>query len=239
MREVMGGSISTLFELHNVYQHYEHKRSNVCVLDKIDFILRRGDTCAITGASGSGKSTLLNILGLLERPASGRVMFAGHDAMRACPDTLAHWRNRHMGFVFQAFNLLPRLSALDNVALPLMYRNERRSVARERAARQLHAVGLSDRALHLPADLSGGQRQRVAIARALVGRPSLILADEPTGNLDQQCADDIMDLLLDLNRRHQVTLVTVTHDTRLALRFARQIEVAGGQLRETVGHVCA
>jgi len=239
MSEVMGRSLSTLFELHNVYQHYEHRGSDVGVLDNIDFTLQRGDTCAITGASGSGKSTLLNILGLLERPASGRVMFADHDVMRACPDTLAHWRNRHMGFVFQAFNLLPRLSALDNVALPLMYRNERRQVAREHAARQLHAVGLSDKALHLPADLSGGQRQRVAIARALVGRPSLIVADEPTGNLDQRCADDIIDLLLDLNRRCQVTLVMVTHDTRLALRFARQIEVAGGQLREKVGHVCA
>jgi ABC-type lipoprotein export system ATPase subunit len=237
MSEMTTSCLSTLFELQGVDQYYRLGKSSVRVLDNIDFILYRGDTCAITGTSGSGKSTLLNILGLLERPAGGRVSFAGQDVMAACTDTLAQWRNRQLGFVFQSFNLLARLSALDNVALPLMYAHQARSFARERAACQLQAVGLANKALHRPADLSGGQRQRVAIARALVTRPSLILADEPTGNLDQQCADDIIDLLLDLNLQHQVTLVTVTHDTRLAARFARRIEVADGQLHEYHGHV--
>jgi putative ABC transport system ATP-binding protein len=237
MSEVTGSCSPIIFELSGVYQHYGPDTSAVRVLDNIDFILHRGDTCAITGASGSGKSTLLNILGLLERPAGGRVSFAGCDVMAASGDTLAQWRNRQLGFVFQSFNLLPRLSALDNVALPLMYGNQPRHIARERAADQLRAVGLGQRIGHLPADLSGGQRQRVAIARALVGAPSLILADEPTGNLDRQCADDIIELLLDLNRQHGVTLVTVTHDSRLAARFARRIEVTSGQLREYAGHV--
>lgn len=239
MSEMANNHSTVVFELCGVHQYYGHAASSLCVLDNIDLTLYRGDTCAITGPSGSGKSTLLNILGLLERPAGGRLQFVGRDVMTAGSDTLAQWRNRQLGFVFQAFNLLPRLSALDNVALPLMYGNEPRHLARERAARQLEAVGLADRARHLPADLSGGQRQRVAIARALVGRPSLILADEPTGNLDRQCADDIIDLLLGLNHQHGVTLVTVTHDPRLAERFARQLEVVDGQLRESSGHVGA
>jgi putative ABC transport system ATP-binding protein len=239
MDEISEHVSEALFELRGVSQSYGKNGCEVSVLDTVDFTLHRGDTCAIVGASGSGKSTLLNILGLLERPVAGRVRFAGQDVMTASADALAHWRNRQMGFIFQAFNLLPRLSALDNVGLPLLYRHQTRSVARELALQKLDEVGLADRAGHFPADLSGGQRQRVAIARALVGQPSLILADEPTGNLDQACANDILELLLDLNRQQLVTLVMVTHDTGLATRFARRVEVVDGHLRECAEHVAA
>lgn len=239
MDEASNKSPTMLFELRGVSQCYGQGASAVRVLDNIDFTLSCGDTCAIVGASGSGKSTLLNILGLLERPVSGRVHFAGNDVMAVPADNLAHWRNRRLGFVFQAFNLLPGLDALDNVALPLMYRHQSRLSARACALQQLRAVGLSDRAHHRPADLSGGQRQRVAIARALVGQPSLILADEPTGNLDRHSANEVIELLLRLNREQGVTLVIVTHDAQLAARFARQIEVVGGQLRESAGREAA
>ena len=229
--------VPVLFELSGVSQFYGKGISMVRVLEGIDFTLDRGETCAIVGASGSGKSTLLNILGLLEQPVSGRAQFSGNDVQTASPATLAQWRNQHLGFVFQAFNLLPRLDALDNVALPLLYRNHPRQSARALALEQLSAVGLAHRAHHRPADLSGGQRQRVAIARALVGQPSLILADEPTGNLDQRSANDVIDLLLRLNDQQGVTVVMVTHDTHLAQRFARRVEVADGRLRECDEHV--
>uniref|UniRef100_UPI004038C954 ABC transporter ATP-binding protein n=1 Tax=Pseudomonas bambusae TaxID=3139142 RepID=UPI004038C954 len=228
---------SRLFELHSVSQQYVRGNATLCALDTIDFTLDHGDTCAIVGASGSGKSTLLNILGLLERPIRGSARFVGNDIVAASANDLAAWRNRHIGFIFQAFNLLPRLSALDNVALPLAYRNVRRKSARALALAQLQAVGLADRAEHRPADLSGGQRQRVAIARALVGQPSLILADEPTGNLDPCCANEILELFLALNREQGATLVMVTHDANLAARFERKVEVAQGRVYERVGHV--
>jgi putative ABC transport system ATP-binding protein len=191
-----------------------------------------GDSCGILGASGSGKSTLLNILGLLDLPNCGRYHFAGHDIFSATPDELAAIRNQQIGFVFQSFNLLPRLSALDNVALPLSYRGVSRHESVEQALRMLAQVGLAERAHHRPADLSGGQRQRVAIARALVGKPSVILADEPTGNLDSTTAQEIMDLLLALNREQQVTLIIVTHDAHIAERLERKILVRNGVVQE-------
>ena len=181
-----------------------------------------GESCAIVGASGSGKSTLLNILGLLDRPDSGAYRFAEHDIFSVDGDRLAAIRNRLIGFVFQSFNLLPRLNALDNVALPLSYRGMPRREALERAA----------------ADLSGGQRQRVAIARALVGEPALILADEPTGNLDASTAKEVLELLLTLNRERQVTLVVVTHDPSLAARLGRQLTVRHGEVHEDLAEAC-
>ncbi|MGU1489798.1 ABC transporter ATP-binding protein [Pseudomonas aeruginosa] len=191
-----------------------------------------GESCAIVGASGSGKSTLLNILGLLDRPDSGAYRFAEHDIFSVDGDRLAAIRNRLIGFVFQSFNLLPRLNALDNVALPLSYRGMPRREALERAEAMLARVGLAERAGHRPADLSGGQRQRVAIARALVGEPALILADEPTGNLDASTAKEVLELLLTLNRERQVTLVVVTHDPGLAARLGRQLTVRHGEVHE-------
>lgn len=236
MKKIIGAKSSDLIVMRGVCQRYFKNGQNISVLADVSFILRRGSTCAIVGGSGSGKSTLLNILGLLERPACGNVQFAGCDVMNACSDELAQLRNRDIGFVFQAFNLLPRLSAVDNVALPLLYRGIDRWSARERALCQLQRVGLANRALHRPADLSGGQRQRVAIARALVGQPTLVLADEPTGNLDRRCATEVMELLLALNREHNVTLVMVTHDTALAECFQRRVEVIDGQLLDRSEH---
>ena len=232
MNDSVGSCSSGLLELHNVSQGYWRGGQSVSVLNDINLTILHGQSCALVGASGSGKSTLLNILGFLELPASGRVMFAGRNMLNAGADELARLRNRDIGFVFQAFNLLPRLSVMDNVALPLSYRGLPRRNARRQALEQLRRVGLADKAQDLPADLSGGQRQRVAIARALVGNPRLILADEPTGNLDRQTADEIMALLLGLNRQHGVTLVMVTHDTALAERFERLIRVVDGQLQE-------
>ncbi|MCI4184515.1 ABC transporter ATP-binding protein [Dickeya dianthicola] len=205
------------------------------VLDDVSLSVPKGQSCAIVGASGSGKSTLLSIIGLLDQPTSGRLLLAGSDMTQANADERAVMRNQAIGFVFQNFNLLPRLDALDNVALPLCYRGIPRQSARQMARRQLVRVGLAERLHHRPADLSGGQRQRVAIARALVGEPALLLADEPTGNLDSQTAHEIIDLLLTLNREQSVTLVIVTHDTGIARRMQRCIQVQDGRVGEMPG----
>ncbi|MCL9657355.1 ABC transporter ATP-binding protein [Pseudomonas protegens] len=218
--------------LQGIGKSYRLAEQPLHILKNVSLSIEAGESCAILGASGSGKSTLLNILGLLDLPDNGDYRFAGHDIFRASPDQLAAIRNQQIGFVFQSFNLLPRLSALDNVALPLSYRAVARRESLERAQHMLDQVGLGQRAHHRPADLSGGQRQRVAIARALVGEPSVILADEPTGNLDSHTAQEIMDLLLSLNRERQVTLIIVTHDPGIAQRLDRQIRVTNGVVQE-------
>ncbi|SHN29862.1 putative ABC transport system ATP-binding protein [Pseudomonas asturiensis] len=229
-------STHTLITMKDVCQSYPMAGHNLPVLRDVSLDIRRGQTCAILGTSGSGKSTLLNILGLLDLPTSGQFLFAGRNMIDATADERAQLRNREIGFVFQSFNLLPRLTALDNVALPLFYRGFARNEARECARVQIARVGLDDRAHHRPADLSGGQRQRVAIARALVGSPSLILADEPTGNLDRSTAHDVMNLLLGLNDEEAVTLVMVTHDAQLAERLDRCLLVQDGILKETANN---
>ncbi|WP_244216263.1 ABC transporter ATP-binding protein [Phytopseudomonas daroniae] len=216
--------------MEDVCQSYLMADQRLSVLNNVTLKIRSGESCAIVGASGSGKSTLLNIIGLLDQPISGRLIIDGYDIAELSMNHRADLRNRLIGFVFQNFNLLPRLSALDNVALPLQYRGYSLKEARQQAHRQIERVGLADRLNHRPADLSGGQRQRVAIARALVGEPSLILADEPTGNLDSSIAREIIDLLLDLNRCQGVTLVMVTHDTALAQMLGRRLHVQGGQV---------
>ncbi|WP_248795852.1 ABC transporter ATP-binding protein [Pseudomonas sp. MWU13-2105] len=218
--------------LQGIGKRYRLAEQTLTILDNVSLSIEVGESCAILGASGSGKSTLLNILGLLDLPDDGYYRFAGHDIFRSSPDQLAAIRNRQIGFVFQSFNLLARLSALDNVALPLSYRGIPRGESLTRAMAMLEQVGLRERAHHRPADLSGGQRQRVAIARALVGEPSVILADEPTGNLDSSTAREIMDLLLELNRVRQVTLIIVTHDPQIAQRLGRQIRVHNGVICE-------
>lgn len=221
-----------LISLDSVSQSYRMGAGEIVALKQVNMAIRAGETCALLGASGSGKSTLLNILGLLDQPSSGQFYFSGRNMAAAGAVERAHLRNREIGFVFQSFNLLPRLSALDNVALPLAYRGISRAEGRARAMDQLDRVGLAARAGHLPADLSGGQRQRVAIARALVGSPSIVLADEPTGNLDSVAAQGILDLLLALNHERGVTLVVVTHDAGLARHFGRRFHVADGELSE-------
>ena len=221
-----------LMTLEGISQSYRIGERVIPILKNISLTLWRGTTCALLGASGSGKSTLLNILGLLDRPASGQFRFADQDMLTASVDELAAIRNREIGFVFQSFNLLPHLTALANVALPLTYRGMSHHEAHAYALDQMRRVGLAGHAEHRPAELSGGQCQRVAIARALVGNPAIILADEPTGNLDSTTAAGVMDLLLELNRERGVTLMVVTHDASVAKQLDRQIEVFDGKVHE-------
>ncbi|NIE76386.1 ABC transporter ATP-binding protein [Pantoea sp. Ap-967] len=200
------------------------------ILRDVSFNVAPGQACALVGASGSGKSTLLNLIGLLDRPSTGNLALDGKDMAHATGDQRAITRNCLLGFVFQSFNLLPRLTALDNVALPLSYRGMPKEAARQAASACLEQVGLAHRAFHLPAELSGGQRQRVAIARALVTEPRILLADEPTGNLDGETAQGIIALLMSLNRDQGMTLLMVTHDPTIALRMDRRLQVSQGEV---------
>jgi len=193
--------------------------------------IQRGEVVAIVGPSGSGKSTLMNILGCLDRPTSGAYTLDGETVAGLGDDQLADIRNRKVGFVFQSFNLLSRQSALSNVELPLRYSGLTEG-RKERARQSLVAVGLEDRISHRPYELSGGQQQRVAIARALVNNPAIIMADEPTGNLDSKVGQEIMDLLLNLNRESGTTLIIVTHDPKVAAQAGRTIHVRDGVVDE-------
>ena len=191
-----------------------------------------GEFVAVIGPSGSGKSTLMHILGCLDRPTSGRYLLGEKDVSEISPDERASLRNRQIGFVFQSFNLLPRTPAVENVELPLLYNGGKlsRSQRRSRALEMLASLGLSDRALHHPNQLSGGQQQRVAIARALINSPGLLLADEPTGNLDSQTSREIMDLFRHLNRERGLTLVVITHERNIAECASRIVELRDGRV---------
>jgi putative ABC transport system ATP-binding protein len=192
--------------------------------------IEAGEMCSIIGPSGSGKTTLLNIMSLLDVPSEGRVIFHGQEITHAPEPVQANIRNRAFGFIFQSFNLLPRLSALDNIGLPLRYRGMSKIERRRMAYPLLERVGLAERGDHLPNELSGGQKQRVAIARALIGRPEIIFADEPTGNLDGDSANNILSLLGELNRETNVSVVVVTHDLNISARYAKRIAVSNGRV---------
>jgi putative ABC transport system ATP-binding protein len=194
--------------------------------------IRDGEFVAVIGPSGSGKSTLMHILGCLDRPTSGSYLLSGRDVSKVAPDQRAEIRNREIGFVFQSFNLLPRTPAVENVELPLLYNGGKlsRSQRRSRALDMLSSLGLSDRALHHPNQLSGGQQQRVAIARALVNSPGLLLADEPTGNLDSETSREIMDLFRRLNAERNLTLVVITHERNIAECASRIVELRDGRV---------
>lgn len=205
------------------------RRLTVPALRGVEFAIPEGDFVAIMGPSGSGKSTLMNIIGCLDRPTAGKYVLHGEDVSRKTDDQLASVRNRLIGFVFQNFNLLPRQTAQLNVELPLIYRGVGPRERRQRSAAALAAVGLADRSAHRPNELSGGQQQRVAIARALAGSPSILLADEPTGNLDSRSGEEIMALLQDLNR-NGVTVILVTHDDDIANHCRRIIRLRDGRI---------
>jgi putative ABC transport system ATP-binding protein len=215
---------TALLELRQVRKIYGHGESEVRALAGVDLSIAAGEFVAAMGPSGSGKSTCMNILGCLDRPTSGAYLFRGVDATVLTLDQLALLRRHYLGFVFQGFNLLARTTALENVELPLIYRRMGARERQTRALRALHDVGLAGREHHTPGELSGGQQQRVAIARAIVTEPSLLLADEPTGNLDTARSVEIMNLLVELNRTRGITIVMVTHEPDIAA-FARRTVV--------------
>ncbi|MEM7020712.1 MAG: ABC transporter ATP-binding protein [Pseudomonadota bacterium] len=221
-----------MLELINISKTYRIGPSRLDVLKDVSFRVDAGELVAIMGASGSGKSTLMNILGALDKPDGGTYLIDGRDIGLFSDDMLADFRNQYIGFVFQSFHLLPRLNALDNVALPLLYRDLEESEIHSRAMQNLHKVGMDEWAKHKPTELSGGQQQRVAIARALAAEPKLILADEPTGALDKDTETEIMDLFVHLNQEVGLTIVLITHDQDVAVRCSRQVELWDGTLLE-------
>jgi putative ABC transport system ATP-binding protein len=222
--------VGIVLALDDVCKTYDTGSVQVHALRGVSFQVCPGELVAVMGASGSGKSTLLNILGCLDHPTSGTYHFEGQDVSRLSRKQLAHIRGRGLGFVFQGFNLLKRHSAVENVEMPLLYAGVPARKRRERALEMLRRVGLGDRAFHLPNQLSGGQQQRVAIARALVNRPQLVLADEPTGNLDTATGLEILAELRRLNRDQGQTVVLVTHDPNIAGQADRQVVMRDGRI---------
>ena len=224
--------MSPVLELDKVSKVYTRRSVDVHALNAVDLTVAPGDMVAVTGPSGSGKSTLLHMLGALDRPSSGRVRILGEDITGFSDDRLAAFRRQTLGFVFQFFNLLATLSARENVMLPLLLDGVARSEATERAEALLSRVGLGERADHRPDELSGGQQQRVALARALVARPAVLLADEPTGNLDSKAGAEVLDLLDEARRDDKLTIVLVTHDDRIAERADRVLHLVDGRIVE-------
>jgi putative ABC transport system ATP-binding protein len=218
-----------VIETQDLRKTYKMGALEVHALAGVSFNIRRGEVVAIMGPSGSGKSTLMNILGCLDRPTSGSYTLDGEQVAHLTSDQLASIRNRKVGFVFQSFNLLPRATALGNVELPMRYAGMGKG-RQERARQALESVGLGDRLHHRPAELSGGQQQRVAVARALVNQPAILMADEPTGNLDSRSGREIMELILGLNRDLGTTLIIITHDPKVAEQTGRIIRLADGVL---------
>ena len=218
-----------VIDLKNIIRNFQLGSQTVHVLKGIDLTIKKGEYVALMGPSGSGKSTLMNLLGCLDTPTSGSYMIANRDVSKMNDNQLADVRNKEIGFVFQTFNLIPRQTALQNVALPLVYAGEKKEQRISRAKKVLDEVGLSDRITHKPNQLSGGQRQRVAIARALVNSPSLILADEPTGNLDSSTSNEIMKLFEEIHKNGN-TLIIVTHEEEIAQHANRIIRLKDGEI---------
>lgn len=221
--------MANIIKIRNIIRDFQLGQETVHVLKGIDLDIEKGEYVAIMGPSGSGKSTLMNLIGCLDTPTSGSYILNDKDVSQMSDDELADIRNKEIGFVFQTFNLLPRTTALDNVALPMVYAGYSKKDRTERAVQVLHDVGLSDRMDHRPNQLSGGQRQRVAVGRALVNKPSIILADEPTGNLDSKTGAEIMNLLEDIHKAGN-TIIVVTHEEEIAAHAQRIIRLRDGMV---------
>jgi len=222
--------MSYLLEVSDLYKSFSTSAGKVEVLKGINLNVTEGETIALVGASGAGKTTLLHLMGTLDRPTSGKVLFGNDDVFQMGDMALASFRNRSIGFVFQSHHLLPEFSALENTMMPLLISGMKKDEAKKIAAGLLSDVGLSHRLEHKPGELSGGEQQRVAIARALVTSPRLLLADEPTGNLDMKTSDEVHDILAGIHRDKGITLIIVTHNERLAARMGKTIRMVDGRI---------
>ena len=219
-----------IIRCENISQIFKDGETTIPVLDKINFEIKHGENIAIMGASGAGKSTLLQLLGGLDRPTDGKVLIKDTDVSKLSTKKLGLLRNQHLGFIYQFHHLLPEFSALENVMMPLLIAKKSKKSAKQTAQELLEKVGLKDRVKHRPGQLSGGERQRAAIARALVTNPACILADEPTGNLDETTATVVMDLMLELTQQQNNGMIVVTHDKSLANKMNKTYELTGGHL---------
>jgi lipoprotein-releasing system ATP-binding protein len=222
--------MSSLLEVRDLYKSYGSGPAKVEVLKGIDLTVEAGDTVALVGPSGAGKSTLLHIMGTIDRPSTGDILFDGEDVFRLSDQPLAAFRNRSIGFVFQFHHLLPDFSALENVMMPFLIGGGQKKLAAEKARALLNDVGLSHRIAHRPGELSGGEQQRVAIARALVLSPRLLLADEPTGNLDMKTSEEVHALLYSIQQQSGISLVIVTHNEKLAAGMGRTVRIVDGRI---------
>jgi putative ABC transport system ATP-binding protein len=227
---------SPFIELHNVTKAYQRGGQSVPVLDHLNLAVAKGDFLALMGPSGSGKSTLLNLIAGIDRPDSGTIMVGGNNIAALSESALAAWRAAHVGFIFQFYNLIPVLTAYENVELPLQLTTLSAADRKDRVVKALATVGLADRMDHTPNELSGGQQQRVAIARALITDPELIVADEPTGDLDRQSAEDILNMLQQLNQSMGKTILMVTHDPKAAEHARAIVHLEKGQLESDAAH---
>lgn len=228
----INGTGDRVIVMRNIVKVYKNGALEVNALENVSLTVENGEFIAVSGPSGSGKSTLMQIIGCIDYPTEGEYELDGEDVLKHTENRLADIRNKKIGFVFQKFNLLPKFDALTNVEIPLIYRGEDRKVSRERAIKVLKMVGLGDRIHHRPNELSGGQQQRVAIARALAGNPPLILADEPTGNLDSKVGKEIMDTFIELNQSGK-TIVIITHDPGVAQRAKKIIYLQDGRIKDS------
>jgi len=230
MNEAVKSQRAEVLSCRNVIRRFSEGGSMLEVLSGVDLSVRAAERLAIVGSSGSGKTTLLQIMGGLDDPTSGEVVVGGHTLANTDEAKKSELRNRYIGFVYQFHHLLPEFSAQENVAMPLLIRRERKDVAMKQAGELLDRVGLGQRLTHKPGELSGGERQRAAVARALITRPSLVLADEPTGNLDAGNGEHVLQLMLELNRELETSLVVVTHDRSIAARMERVLVLENGRL---------
>lgn len=220
-----------IFETQNLIKNYQEDHTTTPVLKGINLSINAGETVAIVGASGAGKSTLLHILGTLDRPTSGSVFFEGNDFSKMNERDLSDFRNQTLGFIFQFHHLLPDFNALENISMSLLIRGERRKECHRRSREMLERVGLFGKDHHRPAELSGGEQQRVALARALIGSPRVLLADEPTGNLDGPTGEQVFDLLLTFNKEIKTTLIVVTHNENLSRHLQRTVKLIDGKIQ--------